>query len=385
MKKLGVIFGGPSLEHEVSVITAVQLMKHVDRSQYELVPIYIDKQGRWWTGERLSNIETFRTLDINNPKGLEHLLMTSEPEKQLVLTDSLAQPKNATSSNKIDVAILCFHGSPGESGQVQGLLELAGIPHQGPGMLGSVASFDKIAMRQIFAAENIPQTPYTWFTQTDWQTNQQRVISNINKLKSPWFVKAANSGSSIGTIKADNENKLKEAIEAVMHYDDRIIVEQGVDEDFIEVNISLLGDNISQPKMSVTEQPVKSEEILSFADKYEKGGKKSGMASLNRRIPAPISSSLTEKIQDMALKVWQVLDLSGVVRIDTFANPTTEEILITEPNTIPGSMSFYLWVKTDLPYPKLIDELVKIAESRQQHETTMIRSFDTSILKTAKI
>jgi len=367
MKKLGVFFGGKSLEHEVSVITAIQLMKHADVGQYQIVPVYLDKTGKWWSGEILKKIEYYSTQDLKHPENLEAF--------QLSLSNDETQ---------IDVAILCFHGNPGESGQVQGALDLAGVPYQGPGLLGSAVSFDKIITRQIMAAEGIPQTKYVWFTYKDWETDKSSCLEKMKTLQYPLFVKPANSGSSIGIVKIDKPEELDLAVAQAGALDSRILIEQGVI-DCVEVNVSVLGDGLSEPEISMTEQPMKSDEFLSFADKYERGGKgkKGGMASATRRIPAPISSTAVEKVTEVAKLLFKVLDLSGVVRIDFFVNPSTDDIYVTEPNTIPGSMSFYLWEASGLKYPELIDRLVQIAEARHRNVQSKVRSYDTNILRKA--
>lgn len=385
-KNLAVIYGGISPEHEVSIITAVQLMKNVNKDTYTVVPIYIDKAGAWWSGEELTNIETYQQQDLYKPTGLHSF---SERKNRITaLTAGASLPASTSSndelsSNKIDVAILCFHGAYGEAGNIQGLLELAKIPYQGPAVTSSAIGFDKIVTRQILAAEGINQTPYIWFTDHQWKTNQKELLQKIEELGYPVFVKPANGGSTIGVQKVNDASSIKETVAAVAHYDQRIIVEKEVT-NCIEVNVSVLGME-GESQASVPEQPLKKDEFLSFADKYERGGKKSGMASASRRIPAPISESLTKKLQDLAQRIFHIFDCSGVVRIDFFVNPSTEEVFVTELNTIPGSMSYYLWEASGIKYPELIDRLVEIAEKRSQQKAKLITSFDNNILLKAKL
>ena len=365
--KLGVLFGGVSPEHEVSVITGLQLMKQADQSKYQLIPIYVDKVGQWWTGENAARSEFFQQVDTYAPQGLASFSTElSELKKQL------------------DVAILCFHGGGGEKGEVQGLLELAQIPYQGPGVTGSAVCFDKVVTRQVLAGENVSQTKYSWFTQADWDQNQAKVIGQVKQLGLPVYIKPANGGSTIGIQRLDQERKLEKAVGEVLQFDSKVLVEKEVT-DCIEVNVSVLGDQLSA-HASTPEQPIKSTELLTFADKYEQGGaKKTGLASASRRIPAPISAQLTKKLQDAALRLFKIFDLSGVVRIDFFANPSTEEIFVTELNTIPGSMSFYLWEASGLKYPQLIDRLVKIAQDRHKHQSALITTFKTDILQKNRV
>jgi D-alanine-D-alanine ligase len=362
--KVAVLFGGITVEHEVSVITAVQLMKHA-RANYDITPVYIDKSGNWWTGESLFEVSYYKKQDLFNPTGLQSFAITPNPN-----------------SNEIDVAILCFHGQYGESGKVQGILEAAGIPHQGPGVTSAAICFDKIHVRQILKAEGINQPEYVWFTQDQWQTDSKSITDKIkNSLTYPLFVKPANGGSTVGIVKVNEAANLEKAISQALCFDTRIIVESGIT-DCIEVNVSVLGYP-GKAKASVTEQPISQDEFLSYADKYERGNsKKTGMASANRRIPAPISAQTTQKIQALALKVFSILGCSGVVRIDFFVNPSTEEMFVIEPNTIPGSMSFYLWEATDLPYPALIDELIEIAYTRRDQHAHLTHSYESNIFNT---
>ncbi len=366
--KLGVLFGGVSVEHEVSIITGLQLLKKVDPAKYEPTPIYIDKTGKWWIGDQVATLAYFRTADLFKPTGLTPFILDL----------------NHPDTKQLDVALLCFHGTNGESGPIQGVLELAGIPYQGPGVLSSAIGFDKIVTRQILAAEHIGQTDFEWLTKHDWLSKKSEITTKLGRLGLPVFVKPANSGSSIGIKRVSQQLDLDAAIEFALQFDDRVIVEAEV-KDCIEINISVLGDQ-THAEASVAEQPIKADEFLSFVDKYQRGGgKKSGMASATRRIPAPISSSTLAKLHEVALHVFKIFDCTGVVRIDFFVNQTTSEIFLTELNTIPGSMSFYLWEPSGTSYPQLIDRLVEIALTQSRDNTTQLRSFETNLLLTASI
>lgn len=361
--KVAVLFGGVTVEHEVSVITGQQLIKHADPAKYEIVPVYIDKSGNWWTGPSVTDPEYFKTADLFSPQGLETF--------QLNLNRG---------SNDLDAAILCFHGGFGEAGNVQGALELAGVPYQGPGVTSSAVNFDKIMTRQVLAAEGINQAQYVWFTLHEWNTDQTAIKAQVAQLNYPVFVKPANGGSTIGIEKVKSELELVDAVNRVAMYDQRILIEAAIT-DCIEINVSVLGLE-GEVRASVPEQPIKLDEFLSYADKYQRGGgKKSGMASATRRIPAPISSSLTTKVQDLAKQLFHIFDCSGVVRIDFFVDPSEEQIYVIEINTIPGSMSYYLWEATGLPYTKLVDELVQIALKQHQRREQLITSFESNILQ----
>ncbi len=370
--RLGVIFGSRSVEHEVSIITACQLMRHVDTERYELIALYIDKKGKWWTGKQAQTIEGFKGQNLEAPTGFESYEFSPDPHVD----------------HGIDVAVLCFHGTLGEDGTVQGLLELAGIPYQGPGVVGSAVSMDKIITKKVLEASSIPVVNFQWFTKQNWQEDKEAVLNQLldsantghKLLKFPLFVKPANLGSSVGISKATDRKSLQGAIEVALQFDRRILVEQGL-EGIKEVNVSVLG--FDEYQASTPEEPIASGELLSYADKYEKGGgkKTGGMASLQRRIPAPIPMSLTKKIQEAAIAASRQCDVSGVVRIDFLVNVGTGEFWLNELNTIPGSMSFYLWEATGMPYKELINRLVEIARQRFAAKATNITSIQTSIIK----
>lgn len=365
------IFGSRSVEHEVSIITACQLMRHANRDKYDIVPLYIDKTGKWWTGEMAGKIESYKGQNLSNPQGFREYHFSLVPGVE----------------HGIDVAIVCCHGTLGEDGTVQGLLELAGISYQGPGVVGSAVCMDKIVSKKIFEASDIPFVNFQWFTKDVWEANRQTVLDRLlspestghKKLSFPLFVKPANLGSSVGISKATDRKTLEAAIDVAASFDRRILVEQGL-ENIKEVNVSVLGFETFE--VSVPEEPVSSGELLSYADKYEGGGKKTGgMASLKRRIPAPIPASVTKKIQETAKQAARQCDLSGVARLDFLVNLETDEYWLNEINTIPGSMSFYLWEASGVMYPELIDRLVDIARRRKMVQGAFTRSISTTIIK----
>lgn len=381
--RLGIIFGSRSVEHEVSVITACQLMRHVDQEKYDVVPIYIDKRGKWLTGPDLVKIETYKHLELLEKHHAYPLLASADIQMSKNLVTA-----NATRASlaDINVAIICCHGTLGEDGTIQGLLELADIPYQGPGVVGSAVCMDKIITKKILEASNIPVVNFQWFTKKNWEENRHGVLERLlnpdntghKLLKFPLFVKPANLGSSVGITKATDKKNLEEAIDIAVQFDRRVLVEQGM-EGIKEVNVSVLG--FEEFQASVPEEPIASGEILSYADKYEGGGKKTGgMASLKRRIPAPIPMSLTKKLQEAAVMAARQCDVSGVVRIDFLVNVETGKFWVNELNTIPGSMSFYLWEASGVPYTELIDRLVEIAQKRQAAKQGRITSISTPIL-----
>lgn len=363
--KIAVFYGGISPEHEVSVITGLQLLGNIDHQKYQVIPVYVDKKGVMWSGKNAADKEYFKTADLFQPSDLELFDLT-----------------NHHAQNELDAALLCFHGGMGENGSIQGMLSQLGIPYQGPDVLCSAIAFDKVMTRFILEANEYPQTKYLWITSQDYSQDPNNFVTKVTQeLGLPVYVKPANGGSTIGIQRVTTSQDLNEAIQKSFQFDQKVLVESEVT-DCIEVNVSVLGDK-KTAQASVPEQPLKQDELLSFADKYERGGgKKTGMASANRRIPAPISDALSTKLQDMALELFKLFGCTGVVRIDFFVNPSTEQIWVTEINTIPGSMSYYLWQASGLPYPQLIDRLIEIALSTFKDKADLVTTFETSILKT---
>jgi D-alanine-D-alanine ligase len=367
MLRLGVVFGSRSVEHEVSVITATQLMRSVDRARYELVPLYIDKRGKWWTGESLTQIKTFQNLNLENPSGDDRKEITFSPDP--------------TVDHGVDVIIICNHGGHGEDGTLAGLFELANIPYAAPGVVGAAVAIDKLITKLALSQAGFPVTKFSWLTASDWKQDETGQLKRLTKeLKFPLFVKPATLGSSVGITRVKDEAALKKALKFAAEFDDRLVVEEEA-KDCIEVNVSVVGGP-DDAETSITEQPVRSEDFLTYADKYERGGKKSGgMAGLSRRIPAPISPDLSEKLQTAAKDIWKIIGGLGVARIDFFANPSTEEIFLGEINCPPGSMAFYLWEATGVTYPHLIEKLIEAAQSRQQKKDSRVQSIEVNILQ----
>lgn len=368
---LAVIFGSRSVEHEVSIVTALQILENADKEKYNLIPIYIDKQGQWHTGKAL--------FDINNFKNLEKI--KTKVSLCYIKNNYLILNRIFDNKIKIDVAFPAIHGTFGEDGTIQGFFEMANIPYVGSGITGSAVGMDKILQKDVLKLNGLSVVNYTYFLREDWIENRQKVLKKIQQqLKFPVFVKPANLGSSIGISKAKNQTELQKAIELAINFDRRIIVEQGL-ENIIEINCSVMGYKTLE--VSICEQPLRnSKELLSYEDKYLKGSKTQGMASLSRLIPAPISPVLTKKIQDCAKEVFRVLDAAGVARIDFLVDPKTGKFYTCEINTIPGSFAFYLWEKSGYPFPKLIDKLVELALERFNDRKQTQYSFSSNLLQT---
>lgn len=378
--KVGVIFGGETVEHEVSIISALQAIKNLDESKYEIIPIYISKDRTWYTGHVLLDIDTFK--DFNNVKKYAKKVTLYKKENSYLLqcTTGLFR-KDITD---IDVILPVVHGNNVEDGTLAGYLDTIGIPYVGSHVLGAALGQDKIAMKQIMASNDIPIVDYTWFFDNEYTEDKDKILKNIKKIGYPVVVKPATLGSSVGITYVKNEKNIEEALETAISYDTKVVVEKAV-ENLVEVNDSVLGSYEYQ-KVSPIEEVMGEDEILSYADKYLGNAKKTGsaskgMASTSRIIPARISDKLTNEIQECSKKVFRIMNFSGVCRIDYLIDSKTQKFYVNEPNTIPGSLSFYLWKEAGMKYSDLLDEMIQIAIKEYKHKSKKVKSFDSNILE----
>ena len=378
--KVGVIFGGETVEHEVSIISALQAIKNLDESKYEIIPIYISKDRTWYTGHILLDIETFK--DFNNVKKYAKKVTLYKKENSYLLqcTTGLFR-KDITD---IDVILPVVHGNNVEDGTLAGYLDTVGIPYVGSHVLGAALGQDKVAMKQIMASNDIPVVDYTWFFDNEYTEDKDKILKNIKKVGYPVVVKPATLGSSVGITYVKSEKDIEEALETAISYDTKVVVEKAV-ENLVEVNDSVLGSYEYQ-KVSPIEEVMGEDEILSYADKYLGNAKKTGsaskgMASTSRIIPARISDKLTNEIQDCSKKVFRIMNFSGVCRIDYLIDSKTQKFYVNEPKTIPGSLSFYLWKEAGMKYSDLLDEMIQIAIKEYKHKSKKVRSFDSNILE----
>ncbi len=374
---IGVFFGGRSTEHEISVISASQAMHAIDRNKYDVTPIYISKQGRWYTGDVLMDVANYRNT-------AELLKKAEEVYMRPVFGDyNLYRVKKSMFGKEelahLDVVIPVLHGSNGEDGIFEGVLESIGIPFAGCNTLASANGMDKITMKMILQANDIPVVDYVWFTDKQWFAQKESLIEKIeNTLGYPVIVKPANLGSSVGIGRAVDRKQLIEKIEEAEKYSTRLIVEKMIVQ-LQEINCSVLGD-CDDYRTSVLEEPIKSGEILSYEDKYMGGSKGSkGMQASQKRIPAELPEEKTKRIQFLAGETFRVLSCHGVSRVDVIVDRETEEIYVNEINTIPGSLSFYLWEATGLSFDKLMDTLVTLAIKRKREQGHKTVSYDQNI------
>ncbi len=386
--QLGVIFGSRTCEHEVSIISALQLMRAADRQNYDVIPIYISKKGEWFSGDPLFEIATYCPFDENRKDVLRvqldltagsGALTTVEPAKGL-----LGHERTRLVA-RLDCVIPVMHGMHGEDGTLQGLLEMCNIPYASSGVGASAIGMDKALMKQFFVGGGFPVLPSRWFLRSGWEEDAEKVISDVEQaLPYPVFVKPAMLGSSIGVSKATDRDSLREALDLAFEFDRKVLVEKGLNEP-LELNCSVLGFD-GEAKASEIEMPISGGDLLTFMDKYLQGSNSAkGMASLKRVLPAPIEPELRDRIQRLALDVFRSMDCKGVVRIDYMFDPASGELYITEINTIPGSMAFYLWEATALPYSMLIDKLVGYALKAQEEKNNSNFAFTSDILSNLKL
>ena len=320
--KLGVFFGGKSVEHEISIITANQAITSLNKDKYEIIPIYISKNGKMYTGVKLFDLKEYRDLD-KLIKSCEEVVCVNSGNKANILRVNNKLFSNSV-INTIEVAFPIMHGTNGEDGSIQGFLEILGVPYIGPDVLASSIGMDKIMMRRVLKEQNIPSLDYVAFYSLDYIKNEDKYIKEIEEnLKYPVIVKAGNLGSSVGIKKAKDKEGLIEAIEFAMEFSDRVMVENAVVK-LKEINCSVMGDMIDA-NPSICEEPIGSDEILSYQDKYVGGGKtkgngSKGMATLQRKVPADISEEMTKKIQGIAVKTFKVLGCNGISRILWFSS-----------------------------------------------------------------
>ena len=375
--KVGVIFGGETVEHEVSIISAIQAINSMDTNKYDIVPIYISKERIWYTGKMLTDIELYKDMDLLKRYAKKVCLCKKGNSYFLVNTNGLFR-RNIC---ELDICFPIVHGINVEDGTLQGYLDTVGIPYVGSRVLGASLGQDKVVMKQIFEQSDIPVVPYTWFFDSEYLTDKEEIIKKVKKIGFPVIVKPANLGSSVGISIANNVDELDEAVKDAISYDIKIVVEKVI-ENMVEVNCSVLG-NYQNQQVGALEEVMGSDEFLSYQDKYLSGNKtkgSKGMASTNRIIPARIDEKMSEEIKETSKKVFRALNLSGVCRIDYLIDKKHKKIYVNEPNTIPGSLSFYLWESVGKTYTELLDDMINIAIKDYKNRSRKTYSFDTNIL-----
>lgn len=383
MIHIGVFFGGTSVEHEVSIITAQQAIAQLKKmTDYKVVPIYISKDNRWYTGDYLLEVEHFKDLPkvisettrISIVKGNRNAYLIADPVKRF------KEPL----IDMIDIAFPIIHGTGGEDGSLQGFLEHLDIPYVGCNVLAASLTMDKIASKLFLQSSGIRVVEGEWFYSHHWLSFPNAIVDDIEKkLKYPMIVKPADIGSSVGVKPAKNRSELIEAIDFARHFSSRILVERML-VGMREINISVVGDS-EKLELSVCEEPITSSDFLTYEDKYVSGGQSKGMSSAKRQIPANIPSELKREIERMAAEAFIALDCAGVTRIDFMIEKHTQLPYINEFNTVPGSLSFYLWEATGKPFTEMLQAMIDAAYRGYRRKQSLTRTNTINILSTADL
>lgn len=361
--RVGVIFGGRSGEHEVSLVSATSVINALDKAKYDVVPIGITHEGRWISSSESLKLLKARTGIENEP---ERFLVPEPNRQSLVSLNGELHPEF-----KLDVVFPVVHGTYGEDGTLQGLLELANIPYVGAGVLASSVGMDKIVQKQLHKHAGLPVVKYEWFLSSDCRSEPKKVVAAIEKrLKYPLFVKPSNTGSSVGISKAHNRKELFAAISLASNFDRKVIVEQGV-KSAREIEVSVLGND--KPIASVPGEIIPSNEFYDYDAKYV-DGKSTAI------IPARLPKNVVKKIQQLAMKAFAVLDGAGMARVDFFVTRKTNKVYLNEINTIPGftSISMYpkLWEASGISYSELLDRLIQLALERHREKNSIRTTYE---------
>ena len=376
-KNVAVFFGGRSVEHEISVITAYQAFLNLDREKYNPVPIYISGRGTWHTGDNILSLKEFERGGLEKRFRRVFLAAGSNALYGVLKPDKKIKPLLS-----LDAALLCVHGVNGEDGSLAGLLQLCGVPHTACGVFAAGAAMDKAAAKLVFKAAGLNVLKYIWFYSAEYRNSPLTFVERAEKeINYPMIVKPANLGSSIGITVCKSRDELLNAVEVAASFDVKILIEEALS-DFYEINCSALGfqDDV---KVSECERPVTAREILSFEDKYMGNGAKAGMENCKRELPADIPKTLSDKIKGDTLTAFRALDCKGVVRADYLIDKKDGAVYINEVNTIPGSLSFYLWEHGSLSFTALLDKLLQIAERESEQKDGLTYAYKSDVIRSA--
>ena len=379
--KIGVFFGGNSVEHEVSIITALQAIENIDRNKYDIIPIYITKENKMYCGNFIGDITQYK--NIENLLHISSQITLAQRDNKVILLKCNKKFYESSVYDYIDIAFPIVHGTNVEDGTLQGYLKMFNIPYVGSDVISSACGMDKYVCKCLLKDNDIPVLDCKCFTLKDYNENLENIINTVEKeFPYPVIVKPVNLGSSVGIQIAKNQEELNDAIEDAFTYSKKILIEKAI-KNLREINCSVVGD-YEFAEASECEEPIKTDEILSFNDKYISGGKKiGGNKSMNAgvlKLPADISLDVKQTIQELSVKTFKVLGCSGVIRIDFMMDQDTNLIYVNEVNTIPGSLSFHLWKATNLKYAELLDKLIDLSLKRNREDKNITYSFDSNIL-----
>lgn len=382
--KVGVIFGGESVEHEISIITAVQAMEYINKEKYEVVPIYIDKERVWYTGTSLTKMETYK--DMENLKNTMTKVCLTKKENEFVLLKTKGFLNKVV--NTIDIAFPIVHGKGVEDGSLAGYLDTLGIPYVGSDMLGASIGQDKVVQKQVMQMESIPVANYVWFYESDYLRNKEEILAKINKLGYPVIVKPARLGSSIGINFVKKARDIEGALEEAFSYDEKVIVEETI-ENLLEVDCAVYG-NHEIMETSLIGEMITNNDFLTFEDKYLNDGGKKGatkkvsgnVSNSGFQIPAKLDKKVEQEIYELSKKAFRALNLKGITRFDFLINKETKQVYVNEPNTIPGCLAFFFFTPKGISYEKLLDNVITLTIKDFKDSKKKVSSFESNVLST---
>ena len=375
---VAVMYGGRSVEHEVSIISGIQAIANMDKDKYEIVPVYITKDNYMYIGDKIGDIEAYKNIPELIKNSTRVLLVNEDNSYYLA---SYPHKLFGDKKIRIDIAFPVVHGTNVEDGTLQGYLKTVGVPFVGCDVTASAVGMDKYVMKTILLDNDIPVLKCLHYTQEDYKDIEKMIAQIESTLGYPVIVKPANLGSSVGISVAKNKDELVSSIDDAYMYATKILVEHAITR-LREINCAVLGDEL-EAEASECEEPLHSKDILSYEDKYLSGGKgtkSQGMASVSRKIPAELSSEKRREVRELAVKTFKCLGCNGVARIDFMIDEETDKLYVNEINTIPGSLAFYLWEPLGLKYTKLLDRMIELAYKRVRIESNITYTFDTNIL-----
>ena len=390
--KLAVLFGGKSTEHEISVISAIQAIGSLNKDKYDVIPVYITKNNEMYIGEKIGDIKNYKNVKQLLKESTRVIFVQEDDKVKMIKYPFKAFSKGVVDT--VDVFFPIVHGTNVEDGTLQGYLKMLGAPYVGCNVLSSAVGMDKYVMKTVLKDNGIPVLDCKVFSAKMYDEDSENVADTVEKSFSyPVIVKPIDLGSSIGISKAKNRDELYASLENAFSFANKVLVEPAV-VNLKEINCSVLGDS-DEAEASECEEPITGDDILSFSEKYLKGrkggakgskmptksGESQGMASLSRKIPAEITDEQRDTIRDYAVKAFKVLGCNGVSRIDFMMNKESGEIWLNEINTIPGSLSFYLWEPMGVPYGELLDKMISCALKRDREENSLTYTFDSNVLE----
>ena len=380
--KVAMLFGGKSVEHEVSVISGIQALMNMDTDKYDVVPVYMTKKNEMYVGDDIGQIESYKDIEGLLAKSTRVILINEGEKVQLVQYPLKKFGKSLTID--VDVVFPVVHGTNVEDGALQGYLKTLGVPFVGCDVTASAVGMDKFIMKMILKEAGVPVLDAKVFTLSDY-ANIDALMDTVEvSIGYPVIVKPVNLGSSVGISVAKNRVELTNSVDDAFRYATKVLVEHAIT-NLREINCSVLGDE-NEAEASECEEPLHTKDILSYEDKYvsnAKGSGSKGMASVSRKIPADLEPQKREQVRQMAVKSFKALGCNGVSRIDFMIDEDNGKLYFNEINTIPGSLAFYLWEPIGMPYKQLLDRMIQLALKRVRTESNITFTFDTNILNTA--